>query len=137
MKEENLKSKNMYFTGIAGAGMSALSQIAAMEGHEVSGSDRNFDNNRSFSLRDKLEKLSIKIFPQDGSGISKNTDILIVSTAVENENPDILKVFTDHTALRRHGKPEEISALAVYLASAESSFMTGQTLCVDGGYTIA
>ncbi len=53
------------------------------------------------------------------------------------KNPDILKVFTDHTALRRHGKPEEISALAVYLASAESSFMTGQTLCVDGGYTIA
>ncbi|MCK4936946.1 MAG: hypothetical protein KAR84_08845, partial [Elusimicrobiales bacterium] len=91
MKEENLTLKKMYFTGIAGAGMSALSQIAAMEGHEVSGSDRNFDNNRSFSLRDKLEKLSIKIFPQDGSGISKNTNILIVSTAVENENPDILK----------------------------------------------
>ncbi|MCK5357114.1 MAG: hypothetical protein KAJ48_01865, partial [Elusimicrobiales bacterium] len=91
MKEENLTLKKMYFTGIAGAGMSALSQIAAMEGHKVSGSDRNFDNNRSFSLRDKLEKLSIKIFPQDGSGISKNTDILIVSTAVENENPDILK----------------------------------------------
>ncbi len=85
------KLKKMYFTGIAGAGMSALSQIAVMEGHEVSGSDRDFDNNRSSSLKQKLEKLSIKIFPQNGSGISKETDILIVSTAVESANPDILK----------------------------------------------
>ncbi|MEA3307751.1 MAG: Mur ligase domain-containing protein, partial [Elusimicrobiota bacterium] len=89
MKEE--KFKKMYFTGIAGAGMSALSQIAAMEGHEIGGSDRDFDNDRNFSLRHNFEKLAIKIFPQDGSGISKETDVIIVSTAVENENPDILK----------------------------------------------
>ena len=87
----DFKKKKMYFTGIAGAGMSALSQMAVMEGHEVSGSDRDFDNNRNFSLRHKLEKLSIKIFLQDGSGISQDTDSLIVSTAVEGENPDILK----------------------------------------------
>ena len=91
MKNDTLKLKKMYFAGIAGAGMSALSQIAAMEGHEVSGSDRDFDNNRSSYLKHKLEKLSIKIFLQDGSGISEKTDALIISTAVENENPDILK----------------------------------------------
>ncbi len=71
--------------------MSALSQMAAMEGHEVGGSDRDFDNNRNSSLKYKLEKLSIKIFPQDGSGIFQSADALIVSTAVEKENPDILK----------------------------------------------
>ena len=38
--------------------------------------------------------------------------------------------------LGRHGKPEEIAAVACFLASDESSFITGQTLNVDGGRTI-
>ena len=51
-------------------------------------------------------------------------------------SPDIVKIFTDHTALKRYGQPEEIAEMAVYLGSDESSFVTGQTFCVDGGYTI-
>lgn len=52
-------------------------------------------------------------------------------------SPEIVKIFTDHTALKRYGQPNEIAELAVYLGSDESSFVTGQTYCVDGGYTIA
>ncbi len=52
-------------------------------------------------------------------------------------NPEIIKIFTEHTALKRYGQPEEIAELAVYLGSNESSFVTGQTFCVDGGFTIA
>ena len=37
--------------------------------------------------------------------------------------------------LGRLGKPEDIASLAVYLASDESSFMTGSTLVIDGGLT--
>lgn len=40
------------------------------------------------------------------------------------------------TPLRRIGEPEEIAGAVVYLASAASSFMTGQVLVVDGGVTI-
>lgn len=36
---------------------------------------------------------------------------------------------------RRIGRPEEIGPLAVYLASAASDFMTGQTLYIDGGHS--
>jgi 2-deoxy-D-gluconate 3-dehydrogenase len=38
---------------------------------------------------------------------------------------------------RRIGRPEEIGPLAVYLASAASDFMTGQTIYLDGGHTAA
>ncbi len=52
-------------------------------------------------------------------------------------NPEIKKFFTDHTALHRHGQPEEIAPGAVFLASDESSYMSGQVLFLDGGYTIS
>lgn len=38
---------------------------------------------------------------------------------------------------RRIGRPREIGPLAVYLASAASDFMTGQTIFLDGGHTAA
>ena len=53
------------------------------------------------------------------------------------ENPDTLKAVTATTPLRRIGEPAEIAGAAVYLASRASSFMTGQTIVVDGGATIA
>ena len=52
------------------------------------------------------------------------------------ENPDTLKAATRITPMRRIGEPPEIAGAAVYLASPASSFMTGQTIVVDGGSTI-
>jgi NAD(P)-dependent dehydrogenase (short-subunit alcohol dehydrogenase family) len=38
------------------------------------------------------------------------------------------------TPMRRAGLPEEIAASALFLASDDSTFMTGSELVVDGGY---
>jgi 3-oxoacyl-[acyl-carrier protein] reductase len=40
-------------------------------------------------------------------------------------------------ALRRLGRPEDIAAAVAYVASDEAGFLTGQTICVDGGLTMA
>ena len=53
------------------------------------------------------------------------------------ENPQTLKTVTATTPLGRIGEADEIAGAAVYLASKAGSFMTGQTIVVDGGATIA
>jgi len=53
------------------------------------------------------------------------------------ENPQTLKAVTATTPLQRIGEPDEIAGAAVFLASRAGSFMTGQTIVIDGGATIA
>jgi 2-keto-3-deoxy-L-fuconate dehydrogenase len=43
--------------------------------------------------------------------------------------------FVARQPMGRIGAPEEIASLAVYLASDESAFITGQAIAIDGGWT--
>ena len=52
------------------------------------------------------------------------------------ENPENLKTSTSGAALGRIAEPREIAGAAVYLASDASSFMTGQTIVIDGGVVV-
>lgn len=53
------------------------------------------------------------------------------------EDEQAKQKFLEKTPLGRIGTPEDIAQAAVYLASSESDFVTGQTLVVDGGWTIS
>ena len=52
------------------------------------------------------------------------------------EDPERIEAANKTVPLRRIGEPEEIAGAVVFLASAASSFMTGQTIVLDGGVTI-
>jgi NAD(P)-dependent dehydrogenase (short-subunit alcohol dehydrogenase family) len=51
------------------------------------------------------------------------------------EDPVLYRKRTRDTPLQRIGEPDEIAGAAVFLASPAGSFMTGQTLVIDGGTT--
>lgn len=83
-----------HLVGIGGIGMSAIAQVLKEMGHHVSGSDRNFDNQIAGNIFSKLSSLGINLTPQDGSGIKETTDVVIVSSAIEEQNPDIKKALS-------------------------------------------
>ncbi len=62
--------------------------------------------------------------------------IIPLSQKVGKAKQDGLDYFSKDVPLRRVSKPEEITGICVYLASDESTFMTGSALLIDGGAAI-
>lgn len=51
-------------------------------------------------------------------------------------SPQFIEVIKTSNALRRMGTPQEAAEAIVFLASSRASYITGQRLCLDGGYSI-
>ncbi|MCY3710272.1 MAG: glucose 1-dehydrogenase [Caldilineaceae bacterium] len=52
------------------------------------------------------------------------------------KDPEILPIVLEKIALKRAGEPDEIGQVAAFLASDKASYVTGQSLYVDGGFRI-
>ena len=76
-----------HLIGIGGVGMSALATALVRLGDEVTGADRTLGTpNIRF-----LESLGVKVFPDDGSGVDAATGEVVVSTAIESDNPGLVR----------------------------------------------
>lgn len=53
---------------------------------------------------------------------------------VRANNPELVKIFLEHTPLGRAGKPEDVVGPAIFLASDLSAYVTGSIIMADGGY---
>ncbi len=50
------------------------------------------------------------------------------------EDPKLREIYMGRILLNRYAEPQDIAPAFVFLASDESNYITGQLLCVDGGY---
>ena len=83
--------KNVFFIGVAGTGMSAIAQYLAGVKKKVGGSDRYFKDGEPNDVKDKLIAAGIQCFLQNGEGISSKTDLVVVSTAIEDTVAEVQK----------------------------------------------
>ncbi|CAN5274901.1 UDP-N-acetylmuramate--L-alanine ligase [soil metagenome] len=113
--------KNLFFIGVAGTGMSAIAQYLAGAGYSVSGSDRYFKAGEYNETKDKLEAAGIQCFLQDGSGITEATELVVVSTAIEDT------VFEVQKAKQLNIPIIKRSALLAMIAKSKRTIAVGGT----------
>jgi UDP-N-acetylmuramate--alanine ligase len=83
--------KKPFFIGVAGVGMSAIAQYLKGIGKDVSGSDRFFAPGEYNETKEKLEMEGVQCFLQNGDGITDTTDLIVVSTAIEDTVAEVQK----------------------------------------------
>ena len=59
-----------------------------------------------------------------------------VDTEILSDDPEERSIWKDEMLLEEFAEPEDIAPLAVYLASDASSYVTGTSVVIDGGYTV-
>jgi len=94
------KSESLFFCAIGGSGMLPLALIMKARGADVLGSDRAHDQKLLPERFSFIEKQGIRLFPQNGSGITSQVYQMIVSTAVEKTVPDYQAALTQNVQIK-------------------------------------
>ena len=112
---------SFHFCGVGGSGMLPLASIVRATGARVTGSDRALDAGRLAPKFDYLRSLGIRLFAQDGSGLSEGAT-LVTSAAVEPTIPDVVRA--QELGLAHLTRPQ---LLAQLLNAARTSVAVGGT----------
>jgi NAD(P)-dependent dehydrogenase (short-subunit alcohol dehydrogenase family) len=90
-----------------------------------------------------LEALLRGVAREEGRhGIRANSIALgVIDTGLfkrlcERLTPQFVEAMKKNTALRRFGTAEEVADLALFLCSSKAAFITGQSIVLDGGYSV-
>ncbi len=60
----------------------------------------------------------------------------VMTDMTKSAGPDLIELFREQTPLKRIAKPEELAKAILFLASDDASYITGDVLVVDGGYSL-
>jgi len=97
-------TRSCHLVGVAGVGMNALAQALKGDSWSVSGSDRYEDQGQDLDVIRKLKEAGIRFHPQDGSGVTGETGAVVVSSAIEKDNPDIAAAERLHVPVRHRAE---------------------------------
>ena len=81
-----------------------------------------------------MSKSAALTYVGDGIRVNSVCPGLVLTPMSAEEGPDVEAAVAEATPMKRGAQPEEISHGLVYLASDESSYVTGTELVIDGGF---
>ena len=131
----NVIGKSMIEHGIAGR----IINIASMNAFVVNKDIGNRGYEAAKAALVQLTRSAAADWAKYGITVNAICPGLIMTEANEKwmqTNPRVIEALISNIPVGRPGKPVEIGALALYLASPLSAYMTGATLVIDGGYTL-
>ena len=109
-----------HLLGIGGVGMSALAQALIDAGRTVTGADRLVDSGGTTPVLEALRRQGVGLFPETGAGINAGTDRVVVSTAIEESNPGLVRA-------------RELGVKVVHRAPALAEALAGRRLVAVAG----
>ena len=83
-----------------------------------------------------MSKNAALTYVADGIRVNSIHPGIISTPMIAAQDVGITEAIVNITPMKRLGRPEEIAFGALFLASDESSYMTGAELVIDGGYTV-
>ena len=109
-----------HLLGVGGVGMSALAQALIDAGRTVTGADRLVDGGGTTPVLEALRRQGVRLFPETGAGIDSETSRVIVSTAIEESNPGLVRA-------------RELGLPVVHRAAALAETLSGRRLVAVAG----
>ena len=120
--------ESYFFIGVAGVGMSAIAQYLVGKGVSISGSDRQFGAAEKPLVMSQLEDCGVKCFAQDGSGVTEGLTAVVVSTAIEDSNPDLKRAKELGIPVMHRSEMTAMIYHILQYAGLQPSVMTGAGL---------